>query len=331
MASISTEPNGCRTIQFVALDGRRPSIRMGRASPKRVEGVKLRVEGIVDALKAGVALDAELQAWLDGIDRVLHDKLAQVGLVTPREVLAVVTVKGFIDGYIERRKDVKPATREIWRQTGRNLENHFGADRDIASISEADALDFKQHLIDEKLAATTVAKRLQTVRSFFNDARRRKLIPVNPFAEVSARSVIRLDQRRFVTREETRKLLEACPNHHWRTIIALARWGGLRCPSEVLSLRWHDIDWDKRRIVVQSPKTECHGKATRAIPLFPELTPILEAAFELAPEGAVYVVDERFRRSSNGASGWRNCNLRTTFEKIVIRAGLEACPSCSTL
>ena len=49
-------------------------------------------------------------------------------------------------------------------------------------------------------------------------------------------------------------------------------------------------------------------------------------AFDLAPEGAVYVVDERMRASSQGKAGWRNCNLRTTFTKIVTRAGLTAWP-----
>ena len=58
------------------------------------------------------------------------------------------------------------------------------------------------------------------------------------------------------------------------------------------------------------------------IPLFPELRPILEECFELAPEGAVYVVDERMRASAQGKAGWRNTNLRTTFTKIVRRAGL---------
>lgn len=132
--------------------------------------------------------------------------------------------------------------------------------------------------------------------------------------------------QRFITREETDRLLAVC-NPTWRVIVALSRYGGLRCPSEVLSLRWQDVDWEAGRIVVTSPKTEHHpGKGTRKIPLFPELRPILAEAFELAPEGAVYVVDGNHREAANTASGWRNCNLRTTFEKIVKRAGLTPWP-----
>ncbi len=62
------------------------------------------------------------------------------------------------------------------------------------------------------------------------------------------------------------------------------------------------------------------------IPLFPELAEIMEQAWEAAPAGSIYVVDAQYRRSAQGKNGWRNCNLRTTFEKIVRRAGLKPWP-----
>ena len=40
----------------------------------------------------------------------------------------------------------------------------------------------------------------------------------------------------------------------------------------------------------------------------------------------MYVVDERMRASSYCKAGWRNCNLRTTFEKLVKRASLTPWP-----
>jgi len=121
--------------------------------------------------------------------------------------------------------------------------------------------------------------------------------------------------------------LEACPNLDWRLIVALSRYGGLRCPSEVLSLRLTDIDWAAGRILVTRPKTEHHpGHDTRTIPLFPELRPLLLEAAESAPVGAVYVVNERFRQAAMGPRGWRGCNLRTMMEKIVRRAGLTPWP-----
>lgn len=113
----------------------------------------------------------------------------------------------------------------------------------------------------------------------------------------------------------------------WQTIIALGRYGGLRCPSEVASLRWEDIDWDRGRMTVTSPKTEHHeGKETRVLPIFPELAPVLAAAFDAAEEVAVYFIGGHLREKALRPRGWRSCNLRTQFGRIIKRAGLEAWP-----
>ena len=56
--------------------------------------------------------------------------------------------------------------------------------------------------------------------------------------------------------------------------MALVRYGGLRCPSEVLHLRWEWVDLAEGRFTVFSPKTErFNGKRFRSVPIFPELAP----------------------------------------------------------
>jgi integrase len=326
MASIARDKNGCRRILFVAPDGKRPTIRLGKVSQRTAEGIKYRVEQLLEAIQFNRSMEPDLVEWVKGLEPLLAKKLARVGLIPNPEAKPAATLGPFLTDFTTRRIDVKPATKEVWSQVVRNLLEHFGADRDLAEVTEADAEDFKMFLVAQKLAPTTVSKRLQFARIFFRAAKKRKLIADNPFAEVSAKAVMRQDRQRFITREETDRLLDVC-NPTWRVIVALSRYGGLRCPSEVLSLRWQDVDWEAGRIVVQSPKTEHHvGKASRAIPLFAELRPILSEAFDLAPEGAVYVVDGNHRDAANTASGWRNCNLRTQFERIVKRAGLQPWP-----
>jgi integrase len=55
-----------------------------------------------------------------------------------------------------------------------------------------------------------------------------------------------------------------------------------------LALKWSDVDWERNRFRVTSPKTEHHeGKGERWVPIFPELRPFLEEAFELAAERSV--------------------------------------------
>ena len=108
------------------------------------------------------------------------------------------------------------------------------------------------------------------------------------------------------------------PDGQWRLLFALSRFGGLRCPSEHLALRWSDVDWERGRMTVQSPKTEYHpGGESQIIPIFPELRPHLEAAWEMAEPGTVHVIT-RYRDA--------NANLRTQLLRIIRRAGLKPWP-----
>ena len=278
------------------------------------------------------AVDQRTAAWVRDRDDWMHGKLADVGLIPPGRMAKPAALLGpFLDEYLAKRIDVKPATKEVWSQVVRNLMDHFGAERDLATIAEGDAEDFKTVPRRAKAGRRPrFHKRLQFARMFFRAAKKRKLIADNPFAEVSAKAVMRQDRQRFITREETDRLLAVC-NPTWRVIVALSRYGGLRCPSEVLSLRWRmSIGKPAASWCNRPRRNTTSARQAATIPLFAELRPILDEAFDVAPDGAEYVVDGNHREAANTASGWRNCNLRTQFERIVKRAGLTPGPGCST-
>ena len=53
--------------------------------------------------------------------------------------------------------------------------------------------------------------------------------------------------------------------HVRQVILGLSRYGGLRTPSETLSLRWDDIDWEMNRMSIPEPKVEHHeGRGIRS-------------------------------------------------------------------
>ena len=323
MASISNDPNGRRRILFVDPQGDRKTIRLGKVPLRYAEAVKVKVEDLAFAAITGHAPADETSRWLTSLGPELYDKLARVGLTKRRDS---ARLGAFLANYIGGRSDVKPATREVWSQVVRNLLGHFGDDRALPTVTEGDAEDFKMFLIAQGLAPVTVHKRLQFARMFFRAAKRRELITSNPFEEITNPAVMLPDRQYFVTLGETERLL-AASDSTWRMIVGLCRYGGLRCPSEVLSLRWQDVNWESERIVVQSPKTAHHpGKGSRVIPMFTELKPMLAEAFDLAPEGSIYVVDSGYRQAAQSKSGWRNCNMRTQFMRIVKRAGLKPWP-----
>src|SRR5262249_26215266 len=85
-----------------------------------------------------------------------------------------------------------------------------------------------------------------------------------------------------------------------RAAVALCRFGGLRCPSELMPLRWDEVNWERGRFLVHSPKTEHHeGGRERWVPIFPELRPYLEDAFERAEPGTVYMVNRHRDTNAN--------------------------------
>ncbi|MBN2582595.1 MAG: site-specific integrase [Planctomycetes bacterium] len=93
----------------------------------------------------------------------------------------------------------------------------------------------------------------------------------------------------FVARAEADAVLAALPDAKWRLVFALARYGGLRCPSEIVRLTWADIAWDRQRFTVHASKTEHHADGgIRIVPIFPELLGYLQEAFDAAEPGEVH-------------------------------------------
>ena len=61
-----------------------------------------------------------------------------------------------------------------------------------------------------------------------------------------------------------------------------------------------------------------------ACPIFPELRPILDDAFEIFGDKSEYVVAApQYRAAANTAMGWKNSNLRTEMTRLLRRAGIS--------
>lgn len=321
MASIITlkdrktgKPNGHRAIQFVDMHGNRPTVRLGKCPQKLAESYLSRIEALNECVKAGRAPDTDLMQWLTARGTKFLKRLESAGLIEKREA---ATLEAFLESYIAKRTDIKPSTEICLRQTKKNLVEFFGADKRLLDVTSGDADEFRLYLAnDAELGEHTIRRRCGRAKQFFAAALKRRLITENPFADMKRCTVgANRDRDFFVTREMAQRVIDACPSAEWRLIFALSRFAGLRCPSEHAELKWSDIDWQRNRMVVRSPKTSHHdGKESRIVPIFAELRPFLEDAFD--PE-SVYVISRRNHSA---------VNLRTQFMRIIKRAGLKPWP-----
>ena len=332
MASISRGKNGCSRVLFENEMRDRKSLYLGKVPKRDAETVRVHVERLVNARIMNEPIPTSTAEWVAGLGGRMHQKLARAGLVESREVEnqdAPTTLMEFLDWFdAERGKTRKDSTRVTWGNVRRNLIDYFGPDKRISKITEGDVESWQEHLKTvpakiggkKPLSSNTIRRRSGIAKQFFRAAVRKKWLKSNPFDVLESLNV-RANRSRdyFLTREDCARLIDAAPDVQWRVIIALARYGGLRTPSETLALRWGDVLWEEERLVVTDPKRSHHdGKETRVIPLFPELREYLDEAWQLLGDEPAEFVVTRYRDATQ--------NLRTTFTKIIKRAGLTPWP-----
>lgn len=340
MASLETDKSGNKTIRVLCADGRRKRIPLGKIALKLARTIRTQINELESHRAAAVALPVALARWTNEISDDLHAQIVETGLLQPRAKTATIHLGAACDAFLAKRGDIKGGSRQQIEYALKDLRTYFGDDRSLDSITPGCADDFARYLKSkEQLATATISRRLVTCRSLFADAVKRKCISENPFADIKGGSQANSSRQRFIDRQTIGRIMEACPDAEWRLLVALARFGGVRVPSEAVGLRWSDIDWARNRVRIASPKTEHHvGHESREIPLFPELlTPLMERQ-ELAEDGSEFIFDRLRRDAAKSDTGWKAVNLRTQFTRIIKRAGLKPWPrlwvnlrsSCST-
>lgn len=316
MASIVNYQDGLKRIEFTR-DGKAYVVRLGRVNADVARFWLDKVDAILADQLAHRPHTPEVSGWLGRLDERMLARLRAAGLADGVG-LASVTLGAFLQRYADAMT-AKPATITFYGHTRRNLAEYFGAGRPLRSITPADADAWRAWLTThEQLAPATVARRVIAARTLWRKAVRWNLAGLNPFDGIRAGHQENESRKQFVTRETIERLMSEAPDTEWRLIIALSRYAGLRFPSETFALRWGDVNFADNRIVVRSSKTEHHeGGSSRIVPLFAELRPYLQQAFDEAEAGTLFVVNKHRIGSEN---------LRTTFTKIIRRAGLVPWP-----
>ncbi len=338
MASLSKETRngefvGWRVMWYDS-SGKRQQIRLGKVSKTQANRVALLIEKLLAAKTLGVAPDPETTRWLEEIGQPLADRLAKVGLMSPRSKR---TIKQICEAYLANLV-VKPASRLAVEQAVRDLLQYFGPDRDVAGITPGDAEDFKAWLLRRKslrekdgrtLSPATVGKRIQSCRAIFRYAVKHQIIHRNPFTDIRLPKADVTARQRYIPVDVVEKLIEVAPSAEWRLLLAMARYLGVRVPSEPFSMTWEDVDWENRRLRIPSPKTATSGKSFRVVPLLPRVEQLLSEVWEEAEEGNPYIFAKLRQRDSIKAAErgfWAKMNLRQELLRLCRKAMIEPWP-----
>jgi integrase len=320
MASVNRDKQGRWRVQFKVT--RRHTLRLGRQiTAKAASDIGRHIDAIIESRKHGIPIPAESLKWLDRLPNHLRQQLVQKQVLEDTGSRAASTLGGFLSDYLRTRTDIQPSTRTNLETAKRWLIEFFGEQRELDSITPGEADEYRAWLgATGKQAPNTVKRLCGRAKQFFHAAFRRRLIRENPFQDMKHLIVGASPKERVkeIDTATAERVLAACPNAYWRAIFALARYGGLRVPSETCPLRWQDIDWDAGRFLVTISKTKHHeGLETRITPLFPELRRELEAWRREAPKDREFVMKPTVNPKTN---------LRTGLLKILKRAAIKPWP-----
>ena len=315
MASLNSKNGTCR-ITF-GIHGKRATIYPGKMGPREAERLRDKIKELarIKERNGRIEESENIAKWLSTIiGTKLHTKLVSVGLL---ESVGNTQLEAFIDGYIAMRTDLKLSSLQAMKGAKNRIVSVWGANKEIRSINKANVVELRAALLTE-LSPATVGRTMKHGRQFLEHAIDSGLITKNPFSKMKMGGQKNSSRLFFVDRKTCQKVLETCPNLQWRLIFSLARFGGLRVPSELVGLQWNDVLWSQKKIRVPSPKTEhIEGKDHRWVPLFPEIIEPLRQAFDIAKEGDQFI----FPKTITGA-----VNLRKGLNSIIKKAGLSPWP-----
>lgn len=348
MASL-TGSKGAFSIQWY--DGsKRPTLYLGKVPKGFAKDACRAVGKLLDAAKYQESVDGITREWLLATSKThpkVLKKLEAKGLLAADQVAAFVvtlpvplpvteaaaadparivgtTIGALCDYFIALKSTDKADNTVAKYQDGKaNLVGYFTADRRTDSITAGDADLFRDWLRREgnrltggPLALTTVTNRCKLASQFFEAAERRGWIAKNPFADMRGWHTVG-DSHEWVDAQTVNELIASTTDLELRLTIALARYGGLRIPSELRELRWEWWNPDPKAptLTILAPKTKRFlNRKWKQLPVFPEIEPHLTALYDAAPEGSEYVFS-RFREITSAA-------IRGRFERLCLRQGV---------
>jgi len=327
MASLSLVNSGNRIgyrLQFRTKDQRKRSIWLGGLSKRDATRFQSNLESLIESSRVNTTPDARILEWANGIDERFKTVLAQYGLI-PTQALPVVSenrdvrlLGDLVDHYVLEQKHFSIITRANFKQVRSWAVEYFGAKCVVASITPAKFVSWMTWMVhaDEgdtrkTLSTSSAKKHAKRLRQVFSYGVKARLLSENVADGIKIGDETNDERKHYVDRATATLVIDNCPSMEWKLLFALARYCGLRIPTEIQVLKWSDVLWDQNRLRIDSKKT-----GLRFCPLFEPALRLLREAFDMADEGATHIFPNRTTES----------NLRTHMHRIIKSAGLVPWP-----
>jgi integrase len=272
-----------------------------------------RIDEVAGQLETGASLLADQVRWLNSLTDVLHARLVKWLPIPPR---VVRTLGEWLDELKRRKIKHSEGGRRRFAQACTRLEGFFGRGRGLRDITSAHAAEWRLKML-ESLSEATVRTDSGYAKEVFATAVREKVLSESPVAGLESGSTPR-DDFAYVPAVEVLKVMGELKDEELRLRVGLCRFAGVRVDSEPSALLWSQVDFEHRRFVLPSKKTQRYaGKKFRIVPIVDVVLPLLRQRFEVRDPGEEHVFSVRT------LSGWH----KGLVERAIASAGVKRWPA----
>ena len=213
------------------------------------------------------------------------------------EAGADMTLEAWEGRQMALRGSLAETTLARYKLAHRRLQEHFGADRKLRSITPGGANDFRlwlEALPSERqpnykkvdlLGDFSVWSILTLSKSIFADAVADERLAKNPFGLMRIAQPKKDGENVYVSAQFVEKVIEKCPGAGWKCMFGLARYAGLRA-KEAMALERGHVDIENATLFVFPRESRRTTKQrSRKVPICPRLMALIVESLESMPDG----------------------------------------------
>lgn len=295
MSWISPRPRGHHWVRF-RRDKKSHTVRLGKVPKPMAVQFKRLLDELIATRQVGVEPSAEIRGWLERMPDGPRRTLTTAGLAEKRQPRTLGELcRRYLEALEDRQRAgrAKPSTLDNAQVVVAKALEYFGTDRPIGEVDKEEAESYRNWVkvhgrVDgtEPLAETTAGRVVRRTKEIFEIAVERNWIEQNPFKKLRGFRNTNPARDCYVPRDVIDHVIASTADLEVRLILAIARYCGIRGPSEVQRLELGDFDIETGTVTFRSPKTEHHdGHEVRLSPLWPQVVPHVREIYDAAAVG----------------------------------------------
>ena len=301
-----------------------------RKRKSKTKGIVLYADIVYNGRRKKVVLETKDLREAQQIAATIERNLIADGWGEPAS--SKISFDSFVSNYLEYSKASKAHKTYI---ADRDSLNAFQREEKITNLADINEVHFEHFRLISlaRIKPTSVNVALRHLKAAFSWATEHGFLETNPAAKVRLNRIAQNLHPRFLKMEEVERLRQAAmEDTRLLHIINFALWTGMR-RKEIITIRWGDVDLERRTIVVQN-----HGEfrtksgRSRVIPINASLLALLQEmkrdcrGSELVFKMDYWVLGKQFSLAAKKAGLGDDVHIHTlrhTFASHLVMQGVD--------